>query len=183
MSNVYQAFFSLWWNTHPTERRHVLDNGLTIEANVLCQTIDLLCGSIILVLKGSNLHNINLPRSWLNILLRKNRPDSDGTMPLNISEIVVKIFVVTLGKLAYNLHLGQQGIGETLLQISGYHSRNLTDLLQDICSSKILISLRFQFFAVCTLLACNLSILFIAFNGAKAIFFLDADPFVCLGTT
>jgi len=167
---MYQALFP-WLNTHRTEHRHVLDNGLMIEANVLCQTIDLLCGSIILVLKGSNLHNITLPRSWLNILLRKNRPNTDGTMTLNISEIVVKIFVVTLGKLAYNLHLGQQEIGGSLLQISRYHFRNLTDLLQDICLSKILISLRSQFFVVCTLLACNFSILFMAFNGAKATFF------------
>lgn len=115
----------LWWNTHSSERRHVIDNGLKIEANVLCQTIDLLSGSIILVLKGSNLHNINLPRSWLNILLRKNRPNFDGTMALNISEI--KTFVVTLGKLAYNLHLGQQEIGRrfcaVILEISLIYCR------------------------------------------------------------
>jgi len=101
-----------------TEYRHVIDNGLKIEVNVLCQTIDLLCGSIILVLKGSNLHNINLPRSWLNILLHKNRPNSDGTMALDISETVVKIFVVTLGRLACNLHLGKQEIGGTLYNIA-----------------------------------------------------------------
>jgi hypothetical protein len=103
-------------------------------------------------------------------------------MTLNISEIVVKIFVVTLRKLAYNLHLGQQEIGRTLLQISRYHSRNLIDLLQDICLSKILISLRAQFFAVCTLLACNFSILFMAFTGTKSNPFPDADPFVYLDT-
>lgn len=119
---MYQGL-SPWLNTHRTEHRHVIDNGLMIEANILCQTIDLLCGSIILVLRGSNLHNINLPRSWLNILLRKNRPNADGTIALDLDEVVVKIFVVTLGKLAYSLHLGDQEIGGTLLQISRYYSR------------------------------------------------------------
>ena len=116
-SEQYLSSLSSFGGALTTESRHVIDNGLKIEANVLCQMIDLLCGSIILVLKGSNLHNINLPRSWLNILLRKNR-NSDGTMALNISEIVIKRFVVTLGKLAYNLHLGQQEIGGTVYIIA-----------------------------------------------------------------
>ena len=99
---------SLWPNAHP-KHRHVIDHGIGIGANVLCHTIDLLCGAIILVLKGSSLRNINLPRSWLNILLRKDRSNSDGF--LDIGEIVVKTFIATLGKLAYSLHTGQQEIG------------------------------------------------------------------------
>lgn len=113
VGDIYQAS-PLRWNTHPTEHRHVIDNGLKIEANVLCQTIDLLCGSIILVLKGSSLHNVTLPRSWLNILLRKSRSNSDGAKDLN----VVKIFVATLRRLAYNLHTGHQEIGETFCNIT-----------------------------------------------------------------
>ena len=113
VGHIYQPF-PLWWNTHPTERRHVVDNGLMIEANVLCQTIDVLCGSIILVLKGSSLHNVTLPRSWLNILLLKSRSNSDGAKDLN----VVKIFVATLRRLAYNLHTGHQEIGRTFCNIT-----------------------------------------------------------------
>jgi hypothetical protein len=101
------------------KRRHVIDHGLWIEANVLCHTIDLLCGAIVLVLKGSILRNVNLPRSWLNILLRKDRSNSDGL--LNIGEIVVKNFVATLGKLAYSLHMGQQEIGGTFWNLLQYY--------------------------------------------------------------
>ncbi|KIM48469.1 hypothetical protein M413DRAFT_440213 [Hebeloma cylindrosporum] len=119
--------------------KHVIDNLLMIEANVLCQTIDLLCGSIILVLKGSNLHNINLPRSWLNLLLRKNRPSSDGTMALNINEVVIKMFVVTLGKVVYNLHMGQQEIGHLLVEnsdlfaLAAFRSVYIARICRTIC--------------------------------------------------
>jgi hypothetical protein len=47
---------------------------LAIDTLVLCDVIDYLCGSIILVYANYALHNVTLPRSWfINLLWRHKR--------------------------------------------------------------------------------------------------------------
>ncbi|KJA29102.1 hypothetical protein HYPSUDRAFT_32443 [Hypholoma sublateritium FD-334 SS-4] len=50
--------------------KHVLDARILIDANALFRIIEFLCGSIILIRKRFNLHNVTLPHSWLDNILR-----------------------------------------------------------------------------------------------------------------
>ncbi|TFK22052.1 hypothetical protein FA15DRAFT_758287 [Coprinopsis marcescibilis] len=51
--------------------RHVLDAGLFINANVLCNILEYLCGSVTLAYHNFMWHNITLPRSLLILLSRR----------------------------------------------------------------------------------------------------------------
>lgn len=51
---------------------------LPIDIFVLCDVIDYLCGSTILVRVNYSLHNITLPRSWFITLLRRLKRESQG---------------------------------------------------------------------------------------------------------
>ncbi|KAF8955734.1 hypothetical protein BDZ97DRAFT_1926448 [Flammula alnicola] len=78
---------------------------LPIDANVLCQTIDFLCGSIILVRRSFVLH-ISLPRSWLKSLLQAmNLVDVKSKVDVDRQ---INVFVASLRKLVDSLYMGKQ---------------------------------------------------------------------------
>jgi len=51
---------------------------LPIDVLVLCDVIDYLCGSVILVRVKYSLHNVTLPRSWFINLLRRLKRETQG---------------------------------------------------------------------------------------------------------
>ena len=51
---------------------------LPIDALVLCDVIDYLCGSVILVRVEYFLHNVTLPRSWFITLLSRLKRETPG---------------------------------------------------------------------------------------------------------
>jgi hypothetical protein len=51
---------------------------LPIDVRVLCDVIDYLCGSVILVRVKYSLHNMTLPRSWFINLLRRLKRETQG---------------------------------------------------------------------------------------------------------
>lgn len=89
--------------------RHILDTMLPIDANVLCDLIETMCGSLILIRKSSSFHNITLPLSWLNSLLHHNKLDLSVKI-LGINPMV-NTLVTCLQQLIKSLHTGQQQLG------------------------------------------------------------------------
>jgi hypothetical protein len=51
---------------------------LPIDILVLCDVVDYLCGSVILVRVKYSLHNMTLPRSWFINLLRRLKRETQG---------------------------------------------------------------------------------------------------------
>ena len=51
---------------------------LPIDILALCDVIDYLCGSVILVRVKYSLHNVTLPRSWIINLLRRLKRETQG---------------------------------------------------------------------------------------------------------
>jgi hypothetical protein len=88
--------------------RHVVDKMLPIDVTTLCEVIDYLCGSIILVRANFYLHNMTLPRSWFITLLRrlKNIMKGAKTDFLNL-----QILIGSIAKLLDRLQAGP-GTGE-----------------------------------------------------------------------
>ena len=84
----------------------VVDKLLPIDANVLCDIIDYLCGATILVRKNFILHNVTLPRSWFITLLPNWKNDSRSN---NDIDALVAILIKSLGQL-----LGRMGSGKDL---------------------------------------------------------------------
>ena len=83
-----------------------MDKLLPIDANVLCDIIDYLCGATILVRKNFILHNVTLPRSWFITLLPNWKNDSRSN---NNIDPLVAILIKSLGQL-----LGRMGSGKDL---------------------------------------------------------------------
>ncbi|KAF8974058.1 hypothetical protein BDZ97DRAFT_421872 [Flammula alnicola] len=96
--------------------KHVLDTMLPIDANVLCQTIDFLCGSIILVRRNFVLHNISLPRSWLKSLLQAVNL-ADVKWKVDVGQ-QINVFVASLRKLVDSLYMGKQQLAHLLVEKS-----------------------------------------------------------------
>ena len=84
----------------------VVDKLLPIDANVLCDIIDYLCGATILDRKNLNLHNVTLPRSWFITLLPNWKNDSRSNNDIDSS---VAILIKSLGQL-----LDRMGSGKDL---------------------------------------------------------------------
>lgn len=82
---------------------HVLEKMLPIDANTIFDLIDVVCGSIIFLRSQGNLHNITLPLSFFNNLLRIVKLDLNLKL-LNINlaiytfisslKLLLEIFVV-----------------------------------------------------------------------------------------
>lgn len=54
--------------------RHVLDAMLPMDVTVLCDLVEHLCGSVVLV-RATVMHNMALPLSWLRALFPKFKHD------------------------------------------------------------------------------------------------------------
>ncbi|KAF4623894.1 hypothetical protein D9613_001576 [Agrocybe pediades] len=65
--------------------KHVVDKMLPIDAGVLCHAVELFCGSVILLRKKMNLHNVNLPLSWLKQLVPMVSFDPRQVINMNLS--------------------------------------------------------------------------------------------------
>jgi len=58
--------------------RHVVEERIFVDINVLCSFIERICSYLIVFNRyryARNLHNIVLPRSWLNRVLRQFNPE------------------------------------------------------------------------------------------------------------
>ncbi|KDR84732.1 hypothetical protein GALMADRAFT_260438 [Galerina marginata CBS 339.88] len=103
--------------------KHLLDNMLSIDATTLCETIEYLCGSIILVRNKMVLHNITLPRSWLQILLPKVNFDAKAPgLDVNPAR---DILVMALRQLIDSLHTGKGPISHLLVLAESSDLNNL----------------------------------------------------------
>ncbi|CAA7264670.1 unnamed protein product [Cyclocybe aegerita] len=93
--------------------RHVLEKAIPIDANAIFHLIDVTCGLIVLIRRKLDLHNITMPRSWLDMLLR------NIDLKANVSDIpmaLIIVFVASLGQLMLNLHNGQQQLCALLVE-------------------------------------------------------------------
>ena len=64
---------------------------LPIDVLVLCDVIDYLCGSVILVRVKYSLHNVTLPRSWFINLLRRLKRETQGIETNRLSYLISSI--------------------------------------------------------------------------------------------
>jgi hypothetical protein len=64
---------------------------LPIDVIVLCDVIDYLCGSVILVRVNYSLHNTTLPRSWFINLLRRLKRETQGVETNGLSYLIGSI--------------------------------------------------------------------------------------------
>lgn len=71
--------------------RQVVDKMLPIDVLVLCDVIDYLCGSVILVRVKYSLHNVTLPRSWFINLLRRLKRETQGVETNRLSYLIGSI--------------------------------------------------------------------------------------------
>jgi len=58
--------------------RHVVEERIPVDINVLCSFIERICSYLIVFNRykyARNLHNVVLPRSWLNRVLRQFNPE------------------------------------------------------------------------------------------------------------
>ncbi|KAJ3514932.1 hypothetical protein NLJ89_g2078 [Agrocybe chaxingu] len=114
---------------------HVVEKSIPIDANAFFNLIDLSCGSIILLRRKLDLHNITLPRSWLHILLQSITPNT------RIPEVLldwIMVFINSLGQLMVNLHAGQSETAALLVEsdnlfvLPGYRNIYLSRLCRAI---------------------------------------------------
>ena len=100
---------------YPIVYRHILDTHIFIDANTLFQTIEFLCGSIILVRKKFSLHNVTLPHSWLDNMFRVldiSNLSSELTQPI---DALLNTFVGSMRGLMHSLFTEEQHTSKILL--------------------------------------------------------------------
>jgi hypothetical protein len=64
---------------------------LPVDVLVLCDVIDYLCGSVILVRVKYSLHNVTLPRSWFINLLRRLKRETQGVETNHLNYLIGSI--------------------------------------------------------------------------------------------
>lgn len=79
---------------------------LPIDASMLCDLVEYLCGSIVLVRANGAFHNVDLPLSWLRVLFPKLEPDPK-LKRADIDQTLVKL-VRTLAQFVDLLHVGAE---------------------------------------------------------------------------
>ncbi|KAF9524672.1 hypothetical protein CPB83DRAFT_909779 [Crepidotus variabilis] len=89
----------------------ILERCLPIDAHVLCDLIENVAGSIILLRKNGNLHNITLPLSWLNGLLRMTKLDLGVKSPFDYA-FQIQILIRELHLLLERFATRQQLLGK-----------------------------------------------------------------------
>ena len=82
---------------------------LPIDANVLMDLIDIICGFLILLRKNGNLHNVTLPLSTFNNLVNIVKIDLD-VKPSNITA-ETNVFLSSLKYLLTAFDAHQQRLG------------------------------------------------------------------------
>jgi hypothetical protein len=87
---------------------------LPIDANVLMDLIDIICGSLILRRNNGNLHNVTLPLSVFNNLVRVVKIDLH-VKPSNISA-EINAFLLSLKYLLNSFVTHQQRLGRQFLK-------------------------------------------------------------------
>jgi len=92
---------------------HILERMLPIDANTLFDLIDVVCGSIIFIRSQGNVHNITLPLSFFNNLLRIINIDLNLKL-LNIN-LAIYTFISSLKLLLENFVARHQQLGKLLL--------------------------------------------------------------------
>jgi len=86
---------------------------LPIDANTIFDLIDVVCGSIIFIRSQGNLHNITLPLSFFNNLLRIIKLDLNLKV-LNIN-LAIYTFISSLKLLLENFVVRPQQLGKSLI--------------------------------------------------------------------
>jgi len=89
--------------------RHILNKTLPVDATVLMDLIDIICGSLILLRKHGDLHNITLPLSTFNNLLHILKINL-GVKP-NDPNAETNAFLLSLKCLLDNFVTHQQRLG------------------------------------------------------------------------
>ncbi|KAF8895020.1 hypothetical protein CPB84DRAFT_1782432 [Gymnopilus junonius] len=119
--------------------KHLLDNMLTLDAIALCELIDYLCGSIILIRNKLALHNVTLPLSWLkNLLHRVNLDPKANEKDFNPT---LDILVTVLRQLIDSMYMGKNEIGHLvvlaeksdLYNLGAYRNIYIARLCRSIC--------------------------------------------------
>jgi hypothetical protein len=81
-----------------------VDKLLFIDASVLCDIIDYLCGAVILARKDFVLHNVTLPRSWFIALLPNLKKGSGSNNDMDAS---LAVLIKPLGQLLHRMGSGK----------------------------------------------------------------------------
>lgn len=87
---------------------------LPLDAIALCEMIEYLCGSIILIRNKLALHNVSLPLSWLKNLL----PGVDSDPKASAKDInpTLDTLVTVLRQLIGSMYMGKNEIGKKCSQ-------------------------------------------------------------------